>query len=808
MSDNAGITLAASDPEPSVALDIFPDAPGDAQSTAQMVGVASVTGSPDTPDHSAAQAIDGIPDSAWETQLGVPPVTPGPSPEGKFWQVTLAKQVTTGGITILQPPPNDYEVNQWITRATLSFDGGSPVTVKVGPASRSGRGQLISFPRQTFTTLRITIAATNLTGASKKIQEEASPVGLAEVGIPGVQAQQVISMPADLLSSVGSASQTHRLVLVMTRERVAPVAPAADPEPVLARSFTLPTTRTFGLTGKARISSMASDDTVDALIGRPGAAQGGVVAYSSQRLPGDLNATASAALDGNPATQWSPGLGTGNQQGAWIQVNRPQSSTVDHLDLVLAADAHHSVPTALRIQACDHVGADERCPAASQSTTVTLPAVATAKHLGATVSVPVHFSAVTGRDLTITVTGVRQVMIKDYSSQAPIALPFGIAELGIPGTQIGAAPAAFPTTCRSNLLTVDGKPVSVTLSGSTRDALAGDALTVKLCGADAAGITLAAGTHVVLGMSGESTGIDIDQLALDSAPGGGPDATTGPGGAALAAPTPGPAPTVRVTSATATKMQLKITGATQPYWLVLGQSINKGWVASVVGSTKSLGAPMLIDGFANGWLVRPTGAHTVTVNLRWKPQTSQNIALVISAAAVIACLVLVLRPRRRRRSVHGGVTPAPAPSTAALSSSDARASDEADEPDEPDEPVLSNPFGPARRLSPGLAVVVASVCGLVAGVLVPQAVFFNVFVGVALAVGVVLIVPRTRGLLGIAVIGFALGAVVYIIVLQATQHFASGAWPIHFELADELVWTAIVLLGADAVVELVRRRQR
>ena len=233
-------------------------------------------------------------------------------------------------------------------------------------------------------------------------------------------------------------------------------------------------------------------------------------------------------------------------------------------------------------------------------------------------------------------------MTKDYSSQAPIALPIGIVELGIPGTQIGAAPAVFPTTCRSNLVTVDGKPVSVTLSGSTREALAGDALTVKLCGADAAGLTLAAGTHVVLGLSGESTGIDIDQLALDSAPGGDPDASTGPGGAALAAPTPGPAPTVRVTSATATKMQLKITGATQPYWLVLGQSINKGWVASVVGSTKSLGAPMLIDGFANGWLVRPTGAHTVTVNLRWKPQTSQNIALVISAAAVIACLVLVL----------------------------------------------------------------------------------------------------------------------------------------------------------------------
>ena len=133
VSDNAGVTLAASDPKPNVALDIFPGAPADAQSTAQYVGISSVSSVPDDPDHSAAMAIDGLPDTAWETHISV-------SPLHKSWQVTLDNQVTTGKITILQPAPGDYQVDQWITRARLTFDGGSPVSVKLGAASRVGPG--------------------------------------------------------------------------------------------------------------------------------------------------------------------------------------------------------------------------------------------------------------------------------------------------------------------------------------------------------------------------------------------------------------------------------------------------------------------------------------------------------------------------------------------------------------------------------------------------------------------------------------------------------------------------------------------
>jgi fructose-specific phosphotransferase system IIC component len=107
-----------------------------------------------------------------------------------------------------------------------------------------------------------------------------------------------------------------------------------------------------------------------------------------------------------------------------------------------------------------------------------------------------------------------------------------------------------------------------------------------------------------------------------------------------------------------------------------------------------------------------------------------------------------------------------------------------------------------------MAGVVAAVCGLGAGILVPQPGFLPTFVGVVVGVTLALVVPRSRGLLAVVVVGFAAGGVVYTIVHQATEHFPSGGWPAHFESANVLVWTAIVFLGADAVVEVVRRLRR
>ena len=46
---------------------------------------------------------------------------------------------------------------------------------------------------------------------------------------------------------------------------------------------------------------------------------------------------------------------------------------------------------------------------------------------------------------------------------------------------------------------------------------------------------------------------------------------------------------------------------------------------------------------------------------------------------------------------------------------------------------------------------------------------------------------------------------VYMVKHQSIFHFPPGGWPINFEPASLLAWTAVVLLAADAIVEVARR---
>ncbi len=302
-----------------------------------------------------------------------------------------------------------------------------------------------------------------------------------------------------------------------------------------------------------------------------------------------------------------------------------------------------------------------------------------------------------------------------------------------------------------------------------------------------------AGRHLVTTTAGAATGFELDQLALDSAPGGGAMAlgtsgTSGTSETALEAPAGArPAPKVQVVSDGTTQIHLRVSGATpgRPFWLVLGQSINNGWKATVDGTGASLGPPTLVDGFANGWLVDP-GKSAMTVSLRWTPQGDQDLALLVSALAAVVCLALVLWPRRRRAGP--GTTP-----------------------DEPDGdtlavPALGDPFAPATPTPPWVALPVGVICALVGAVLVRRCLPF-VFLGVGAAVTFALLSPPARGVLPVASLGLAVGSVGYILVQQAGQHFAgNGSWPAAFETVNAVVWAAVLLLAADAVVGVLRRR--
>ncbi len=840
--------LTTSDPSDSP-LELFPGTGNDSKTTAYYVGAANVTASSYgnqvsyLPENRAFMAVDGNPDTSWETGAFIP------NPAGQWWQLSLRHPATADEVRLVQPLKGNP--TRWITKVSLSFDGAHPVTVDLGPDSRTAAGQVVGFSPRSFRTLRVTVDAVSRNTTPGVTP---GPVGFSSIDVPGVSVNEVVKMPSDLLSEAGTASLHNRLTLMMTRERVSPYPVRDDPETVISREVDLPTARTFTLSGTASLSALLPDDAIDRAVGRPGADGAGVVAYSSGRLPGDLQAGAAAAIDGNPKTAWQPGFGASHQVGAWLQYNLPQPITFDHMDLQVLADGRHSVPTKITIST------------ESGSETVALPHIADKKTPGALASVPLTFPALTGSRIHIRIDSVRLRSTVNFYSPQPIALPVGIAELGIPGLRAPPVPPQLPGTCQSGLLTIDGQPISVRVVGSTSAALSNDEMTVQPCGVDANGIRLGAGHHVIETAAGHlivgQAGWNLDQLVLDSAPGGGAmplaasNATTDATGTLLSAPQPGPAPKVQVLRQASTSLHLAVSSATRPFELVLGQSVNAGWkaVASPGPGARpgarsvNLGRSQLIDGFGNGWQVTAAqldalGGQSFTVSLTWTPQTREWIALALSAAGIVLCLLLAFLPRpwkdrlgerwrRIRRRRRRGQVPRP---TARSASGEPSAPAGAPEPAIAKhaiaqhaiaqaatteaattgdggavDPILVAPWAPegarppawvAGAVAVGTALVVAAISYPLAGL------------AVGLCTGAALVWQPARGLIRLSALGLVLAAGLTVLIGQALHPILeSSNWPSTYEDAGTLAWMAVAFLGADAVVEvccrIVDRRRR
>lgn len=96
-----------------------------------------------------------------------------------------------------------------------------------------------------------------------------------------------------------------------------------------------------------------------------------------------------------------------------------------------------------------------------------------------------------------------------------------------------------------------------------------------------------------------------------------------------------------------------------PSWLVLGESYDRGWRASCDGH--DLGAPVPIDGYANGWRVGP-GCRAVA--FPFAPNRAAHVAFAVSLLAALACAGLLGLALRRRRRGEEEAEPAPIPDTA------------------------------------------------------------------------------------------------------------------------------------------------
>ena len=260
-------------------------------------------------------------------------------------------------------------------------------------------------------------------------------------------------------------------------------------------------------------------------------------------------------------------------------------------------------------------------------------------------------------------------------------------------------------------------------------------------------------------------------------------------------------------------MKVSVSGDGKPFWLVLGQSQSRGWVATTQSGVH-LGSSTLIDGYANGWYVPGAAATgTTVVNIEWQPQRVVNAAIILSSAALAASLGLVLIPpglvsrRLARRRVRRGKGEARGRRTRRRHGPAARPAGPpqvtlALDPDM--QPRLANPLrSGGRRPAWYWAAGIAVLGGLMAAAAVAP--LAGLAVGAVLLLG--LLVDRIRVIL---VLG-ALGLIVLTGVVMARGQFIHRFvpdinWPAHFPVANSLTWLAICLLAADAIVVAVRLR--
>ncbi|MET0728250.1 MAG: alpha-(1-_3)-arabinofuranosyltransferase family protein [Acidimicrobiales bacterium] len=188
-----------------------------------------------------AAALDGDPVTYWRVDRKLGGV-------GDRLTIELDEPLTTSELTITAVAEHTL-----ITAVDVRFDDGPPTRVALGASSLSAIGQPVSFPERTFTTVSVEVAGTTTPPGATE-----TGVGIGEVGLrrpdgSPILVDPVVRLPTALTSQLGERSHAAPLSVVLTRLR----GDTADPfafgeEREIRRQLTLPTARSFTLSGQAR----------------------------------------------------------------------------------------------------------------------------------------------------------------------------------------------------------------------------------------------------------------------------------------------------------------------------------------------------------------------------------------------------------------------------------------------------------------------------------------------------------------------------------------------------------------------------
>ncbi len=733
------------------------------------------------PENRPIAAIDGNPFTSWRTGAFGAPVT-------DIWSVSFEEPIQADQIVLLQPTTGERE--RFITAVDVSINGAGPMRVVLGPESRQVPGQVVPFGAEINSDGGVVAVSTvDLTVAGLSVGS--SPVGFAEVVVgDGSTIVEQIVLPTRLLDRAGQGrSTTPDADILLTRLRTDPTnLVREDTEARLVRSVDV-TAGAFELSGDARLSPRADSGQIDAHVLAPGSAR--VTATSV--LDGPPAHLPSRAADGDPSTFWLSEFGPQVGQVLTL-VGSAGSFEGAASTMTFVVDGRHSVPTSIGVSinggAMVEVAVPELAAGADSAPDSTM--LVDVPWLGADADV----SAIERVDFTI--LAVDEHITVDWFSAQDVVAPIGIAEVGVKAVSYRAS---LDGGCRSDLLLVNGRPVSVRLlgpaasrgwltsaerglyDGSSLKALTlGQPLTVEGCET----IEHAGGPLVIEAADGRLTGIDLDRLFLSGLP-------QPSDGVDDSADLPGAQPAaVRLVSESQTSRRIAVSARDEPMLLVLNDSFSVGWRLRAVdgelpATRPGLDEPLLVDGHANAWWL-PAG-EAVVLEMVWVPQRLVDIALLLSVFGVVLCLGLVVFVRRDRATsiLQPTAVTASSTGTGLYAATDSNAGDD----------VLR---GADQSIGWRPGVIESAGVGVVVGLLTRP--YFGIGVGL-----VTLVLGRLgkRRWLAIGAAAFVALAGCYELYLVGRYGVAhSGSWPLDMARAHELAWVGLGLLMATAMHELRR----
>ena len=565
--------------------------------------------------------------------------------------------------------------------------------------------------------------------------------GLYEVGIPGVHVSEALRLPVVAERALAGANlRRDNLTYLFARttgddprHRARAHGPwqadstrnAGDAETSWHRLLAPPAARRWTAGAWLSLSPLAPDDLLDRLAGY----RGPVDATSSGRFANTGAYRASSAFDGDPRRPWIGERVDGNRP--WLAWRLPRAVTIRRLTLQTPPSRGLATPALVSLSWPG--GSTGGLPVAADGS-VALPAPARARAFRLTVLRSRFGSPAARRRRAVAIGELRGAGVPRMVIRRRGALP---ASCGAAAVRTAAGPLQL--ALRSTIQALDG-------ARALRAAGCGPAL------------SLPAGSQRLDVPDGP---FRVDALRLTSAAPVPVVTGAGDSGRVVA---PG---TIHRASVTGVRVAVD-----RPSWLVLAESFDRGWRATCDG--RSLGTPVVVDGFANGWPVAP-GCRAVS--FAYAPQHTALLAEIVSGLSTLALLVLLVI----RRAPVPARDPAP-------------------------DPARGEPA--AGRRPRRVALPRAAACALAAGVVLGFV--LSIRAGVAIAVGTTLVLWLGIGARRLTLAAAALLTVGVPAAYLLTGVHNHGGWDFNYPVeridGHWLAVAALVLLLGAVVRAMAEHR--